>query len=323
MYLHRIRIVEYRAVAAITLASLTIALHDALVKLINDELGLWQLFVLRALFAMPLLIGLVLWRGISPKPYCLGWVALRSLLMVMMWASFYIALARMSLPVVASIAYTFPLMLALIAIWMPDEHFGGWNLVAVIVGFAGVLLMLQPGPEGQLTLWNLLPLGSALCYALAALVTRYRCEQESALIMSLGLNLAFVVTGILGTFGVTILGDTVSTGTSFAGNGWQPVGKEIWGTLALMGVLIVTASLLTASAFQRGRPTLIATFDYSYLPFAALWSGLFVSEWPGPVTLLGMGLVIGAGILAVRAGMTEADGLETDRSQRANDNTDF
>ena len=117
-----VRAVEARAVAAIVIASLTIALHDALVKRINDELGIWQLYLLRALFALPLLTALMRMRGVSLRPRRAGWVALRSLLMVTMWGFFYAALAQLSLPVVAATAYTFPLLLALMAAWLPDEH---------------------------------------------------------------------------------------------------------------------------------------------------------------------------------------------------------
>ncbi|MHB0776001.1 DMT family transporter [Halomonas sp. WWR20] len=300
MPLHWAHATEYRAVAAITVASLAVAFHDALIKLIHDELGLWQFFIMRALFAVPLLIGLMRWRRSSLRPQRFGWVALRSLLMVTMWALFYIALVRMPLSVVASIAYTFPLLLALMAIRLPDEHFGGRGLVAMIVGFIGVLLMLRPGPEGPLTFWSLLPLGSALCYALAALVTRYRCGQESALVMSLGLNLAFVLVGVSGAASVMLLDPSTGASQPFVLSGWQPVDEELWPMLALLGLLIVTASLLTALAFQQGPPTLIATCDYCYLPFAALWSGLLLQEWPEPITLAGMGLIIGAGVLAVR-----------------------
>ncbi|GAA5177062.1 MULTISPECIES: DMT family transporter [Halomonadaceae] len=295
-----VRAVEARAVAAIVIASLTIALHDALVKRINDELGIWQLYLLRALFALPLLTALMRMRGVSLRPRRAGWVALRSLLMVTMWGFFYAALAQLSLPVVAATAYTFPLLLALMAAWLPEEHLDARRLLAVIVGFIGVLLMLRPGPEG-LSPWSLLPLGSALCYALAALVTRYRCVDEPPLVMSLGLNLGFVVAGVLGLAVVAGIDAQSVTAQPFILSGWQPVGAGLWSLMALLGVLIVTASSLTAQAFQQGRPTLIATCDYSYLPFAALCSGVLVGEWPGPATLAGMALIIGAGILAIHA----------------------
>ncbi|WP_136065535.1 DMT family transporter [Modicisalibacter radicis] len=293
-----VRAVEARAVAAIVTASLTIALHDALVKRINDELGIWQLYLLRALFALPLLIALMRARGVPLRPRRAGWVMLRSLLMVTMWGCFYAALAQLSLPVVAATAYTFPLLLALMATWLPDERLDGRGVVAVVIGFIGVLLMLRPGAQG-VSPWSLLPLGSALCYALAALVTRYRCVDEPPLVMSLGLNLGFVVAGVLGLAGVAGVDARSVAAQPFLFSSWQPVGIGLWLMMALLGVLIVTASSLTAQAFQRGRPTLIATCDYSYLPFAALCSGVLVGEWPGPMTLTGMALIIAAGVLAI------------------------
>ncbi|WP_129142153.1 DMT family transporter [Modicisalibacter coralii] len=290
---------EVRAVGAIVIATLAIAGHDALVKRFSGDIGIWQLYLMRAPVAVTLLVGILRWRRVPLRWRHPAWVALRSGLMVAMWGLFYAALAVLSLPVVAATAYTFPLLLALMAPWLPDERLDGRRAVAVAVGFGGVLLMLRPSPAG-FTAWSLLPLGSALCYALAALVTRYRCQAESAAMMSLGLNLAFVVCGVVGLAAVAGLDARFVALQPFVLSGWRPVSGGLWGIMALLGVLIVTASLLTALAFQQGRPMLIATCDYGYLPAAALCSGLLLGEWPGPLTLAGMAAIVVAGVQALR-----------------------
>ena len=66
-----------------------------------------------------------------------------------------------------------------------------------------------------------------------------------------------------------------------------------------LAVLIVAISSGVAKAYQSGPPAVIATFDYTYLVFAALWSFVFFSELPDAMTALGMLLIAGAGILAI------------------------
>ncbi len=79
---------------------------------------------------------------------------------------------------------------------------------------------------------------------------------------------------------------------------WVAMGPEQWGFVALLAVLIVGIGLGLAAAYQSAPPAVIATFDYSYLIFAAFWGYAIFSERPDAPTLAGMALIAGAGLLA-------------------------
>ena len=68
----------------------------------------------------------------------------------------------------------------------------------------------------------------------------------------------------------------------------------------LLAALMVAISLGLAKAYQSAPPSIIATFDYSYLLFAAFWSFVIFSQPPDAPTVLGMAMIAGAGLLVVR-----------------------
>ena len=97
----------------IILASvLTMAFADAVVKLVSDDINLWQVFVTRSLFAIPILLVLLLATGVGLRPRSLRWTALRSLPLLGTWLLLYASLPVLSLSVAAVVVYTNPIMIA-------------------------------------------------------------------------------------------------------------------------------------------------------------------------------------------------------------------
>lgn len=74
-----------------------------------------------------------------------------------------------------------------------------------------------------------------------------------------------------------------------------------WALLALLAVLMVAISIGVAASYQLAPPSLIASFDYSYLVFAAFWGFVVFAESPDSRTVLGMALIAGAGVASARA----------------------
>ena len=73
-----------------------------------------------------------------------------------------------------------------------------------------------------------------------------------------------------------------------------------WLVLALLAVFAIAISMLLAGAYQAAPPTIVSTFEYSYLVFVALWDILFFDNSPTAVTITGMALIVTAGLLTLR-----------------------
>jgi drug/metabolite transporter (DMT)-like permease len=217
-----------------------------------------------------------------------------------MWLAFYAALSVFSLPVVAAAYYTAPLFITLFSALIVGEPVGPRRWIGILIGFMGVLVILRPGTAAFSWL-TLLPILSAVFYALAAIVTRTRCIDERPLALSLALNLSFLLTGAVASAAIALWAPaaTLVDANPFLFGDWSAMGVREWQIVAMLAVLIVAVSAGVAKAYQCAPPAIIATFDYSYLVFAAFWSFAIFSDVPDAATIVGMILIAGAGLLVI------------------------
>lgn len=276
-------------------------LADAVVKLVSAEITLWQIYVCRSLVSVPLLAALLLWRRSGLWPKAPGWAYLRALLLVLMWIVYYAALPLLTLSVAATALYTAPLFIALFSALMIGEPVGPRRWVAILVGFIGVLTILRPGTEA-FSWFMLLPVLGAVFYALAMVLTRGKCLEETPLVLALALNVSLLAAGSVMTGALAVVDPTAQHASAypFILGGWASMGAREWGVVALLGVLIAVYSAAVAKAYQVAAPAIVGTFDYAYLVFAVLWGFVLFAETPDAATATGMSLIAVAGVLVVR-----------------------
>ena len=291
------------AVPAILIGVFALSLGDALIKQQSAAFPLWQIFVMRSLIATPFLIYFIRIRNcaIPLMPEQFGWTALRSIILVFMWVAYYIALPHVPLSIAAAALYTLPLFITLFAALLIGDRIGWKGWVAVLLGFVGALLILQPQAD-DFNAYALLPIVSAICYALAMIMTRSKCQNENPLVLSLWLNLAFIGVGALALLIVHIWQPSPSNiaANPFLLGDWLPMWIDEWRAMAILAIAISLGSVGAAIAYQVGSPSTIATFDFSYVAFAVIWGIILFSEIPDFITIIGILLIVGGGILAVR-----------------------
>jgi drug/metabolite transporter (DMT)-like permease len=175
------------------------------------------------------------------------------------------------------------------------------------LGFSGIALILKPTPDG-FNAYALLPLVAAVLYALAMILTRTKCREEHPLVLSLGVNIAFIAIGILATLLIAMIGRATEGAqvTSFLFGEWSTMGMAEWLTMTLLAAAAIIGSIGAAYAYQVGPPATVATFDFSYVGFATLWGVLLFAEIPDVLTVTGMALIVVAGVLAVRRNMVDS-----------------
>lgn len=291
------------AIGAVILAVFALSLGDALIKKFSATFVLWQVFVLRSVISVPFLIAIIrLKREPVPlMPVHLGWTTLRSFMLAGQWIAYYMALPHVELSVAASGFYTLPLFITLFAAMFAGETVGRFGWIAVCLGFLGVLLVLKP-QAGDFNAYALLPLVAAVLYAGAMVLTRTKCKGEQPLILSLGLNVAMLVTGLAA---MTVIGvwqpaaETVSTYTYLLGE-WSIMDGMAWTMMGTLALAIIVGSVGAAIAYQSGPSSVVAPYDFFYVGFATLWGLVFFAEIPDAVTASGMALIVAAGILSLK-----------------------
>ncbi len=287
------------AVGVIILTVLALSLGDALIKLTSGNFVVWQIFVIRSLIAIPaLLLFLVV---AAPDNFRvsneLAWITLRSLMLVAMWVCYYLSLPNLTLSAAAATYYTLPIFIALFSALFIGDRISRQGWIAVFVGFLGVLVILRP-EASDFNAYAILPLIAAMLYAGAMILTRTRCRNEHPIILSLALNIAFVIVGAAATGFTLLLPDATRQGFLLAP--WAAMGWSEWFSIGLLAAAILIGSIGAAIAYQNGPPAMIGAFDFAYVGFAVIWGVVFFSEVPDMISTLGIILIVSAGVLSLR-----------------------
>lgn len=193
----------------------------------------------------------------------------------------FIVFAYRLMPIAEAQAISFihPLLLTLLAVAFLGEKVSRRGWVAVLLGFSGVLVIIRPG-GGLFTVAALLPLGLALSFSSYQIFTRMIARQEDS---------------INSLFCVLLVGSLVmSLALPFA---WvDPSAKG----LLLFGLIGITSGLghfSTIKALEYAPASLLAPFAYIQLLWVSILGSAVFGDFPDPITLIGMLIVVAGGLL--------------------------
>ena len=273
-----------RGIFLVLAASAVFALSAAFAKTIGAGVPVAEVILFRNLFAIPALLPVVLAAG--------GWGALvtrnpmshaaRTLFGMMGMVGAFYGYVHLPLATVTALGFTMPLFLTVLSVPLLGERVGWRRGLAVLVGFAGVLLMVRPGGEGLRGegLAVLLCLLGSVGWALAMITIRKMGEAGES-------SVAIV-------FWFTV-GSSVLAGVATVPVWVWPTPLE-WALLIGIGLVSALAQVLMTSAYRSGVTTLLAPFEYA----AIIWTtalGAFVwAELPGGWDFAGIAVLVGAGL---------------------------
>lgn len=292
-----------RGVCLIIAAAFTISVQDVVFKLFSSELTLWQIFALRGILAIPLLLAVSWMRGARQGivRVALGkWPLLRSVFITTTFLAFYAALPFLSLSTVGAANYIAPIFVALLSAYVIKETVGPLRWLGVLLGFAGVIVLLQPGTDA-FSPWVLLPIIGAAFYALAHITTRVKCQKIPLPALALSQNIVMMLAGFIVSALLFWLkpGGGVFQDYPYIFGTWSAVDLTDWLVLALLAGFSIVIGIMLAGAYQAAPPSVVSTFEYSYLAFVAVWDILFFGIAPTVASVSGMILIVIAGLLVL------------------------
>ena len=311
------------AAAIILTAVLLMTIADAMIKAFMGDFGLWQLFLTRAPFALALLVGLAAllparnWRLRSAwAALCDPWVSLRSVLIVLMYLFMYMSFPYLKLAVMGAAFFIAPIFTALMAALFLKDRVGLRGWLGVALGFIGVMVVSRPGTSVfQPAIF--LPVIAGLCYSVAAVLTRAKLRQSNTLGVALSLNLILMILSGLLALGLNFAPPPAAwvEHSPFMLRPWAPMAGQDWAAIVVMAVLVCGITVLLALAYQVGRTVLVATLEYSYLIYAGVIGFVFLGEVLDGFSLLGMAILVTAGVLVVtRPGASASADDDTERA---------
>jgi drug/metabolite transporter (DMT)-like permease len=279
------------------------SLQDAVVKQVSGDYSLSQVITIRSLVALPILLVLVQlevgWRAIFTPHF--RSLVLRAGLMFGAYTTYYMAFPAMDLAYAVALYFTVPLFVTALAGPFLGERIGIKVWVALAVGFAGVLVILQPG-SGLFEWAALLSLLSALLYATSMLMARSIGVAQPASVMTFYQNGVFLVGALVIAVCTHWLGieDAGHPSISFLVRPWIWPGTVDFLLIASCGVIASAGMLLLTNAYRISPANLVTPFEYTGILWAPLWGFLFFGEVPRWTTVAGAVLITVAGIFALR-----------------------
>lgn len=271
-------------------AATLFALMGVLVKLASADFSSAELVFYRSAFGLLAIWAFIAVRGGRPlAPLATRHVRAhfwRGLSGFGALVLFFYAIGKLPLATAVTLNYTAPLFLAVFSVWWLRERQGRGLIAAVLIGFAGVVLLLRPQVQEQA--WQ--PALAGLVSGLLAAVAYVNVKQLG----SLGEPEWRVV------FYFTLL-STIGGGAWMLVAGFHRPAPGDWLILAGIGLTATLAQLALTRAYHRGRTLTVGTLAYTTVGFAALYGVVLFHENLPWMAWLGMALVVVAGIVAVRA----------------------
>ena len=159
----------------------------------------------------------------------------------------------------------------------------GWRrMLAIVIGFCGVLLIVQPGTEG-FNSYSLYGLAAVACVTVRDLATRRLSKDVPSMTVTL-----------LATLSVMTCAGLASTFTP-----WEAVSPTNGALIAMASVFILGGYYFSVRTMRVGDVSFIAPFRYTGLITALVLGWVVFGDWPNGWTLLGAGVVVAMGLFTL------------------------
>ncbi len=271
-----------RGVIIMCVSMAAFVINDTAVKAVTETLPLYEVIALRGGLSV-LALGVIGWRArllTWGMPRADIWlVALRVVAEVAASLLFLAALVHMPLANLSAIMQFLPLAVTLAAALVFGTRIGWRRMTAILIGLAGVMLIIRPGPEG-FDVWSLMGLASVGFVVVRDLASSRISSAVSSVTVSIWSAVAVAVVGVIGA---TI-------------EGWEPVAPREAGLIAFSAFFLVIGYITAVASMRVGDMVVVAPFRYTALLWAIVLGWALFGTLPDALTLLGAALVVATGV---------------------------
>ena len=288
-----------RGIILILLAMMIFSVQDGIMKHIFSFVSLYEVYLIRTLVSFGLILFFLI---LTNKPivfksqyplltFC------RVIFFFFGFSSFYISLTVLPLGFATALFFVTPFLITIFAHFFLKEEIGPRRWSAVIVGFIGVYITLDPD-FSNFNYLSLLPIFCAFCYSLSMIIIKKTSEKDSVYTQTFTFYLGAIIFSLIFYF---IIGDgqynTIDHPASqFILRKWF---VDLESNILFMVATGVTASiafLLLFTAYSIASPSVVSPFEYSILLWAPLIGWLYFEEIPTLNTVIGILIIVSSGI---------------------------
>lgn len=257
--------------------------HDVFVKFLGGQYSPVQIIFFSVLFGFPLVAMMLIGdrNDGNLRPRHPWWTALRTVSALLTGLSAFYAFSVLPLAQTYAILFAAPLLITLLAIPILGEKVGIRRGLAIVVGLAGVMIVLRPSST-ELGFGHMAALTAAVCSSLASVIVRKIGQDERSVVLLLYPMMAnFVVLGLALPFV------------------YKPMPIEHLGMMGIIAAFGFVASLFIIAAYKSAEAVIVAPMQYSQMIWAAVFGYLIFAETPDQWTLIGAGIIMASGLYIV------------------------
>ena len=288
-----------KGIIFILLGMATFSIQDALIKFIYNDSALYELYFGRTLAAIILLVGYLKFsnKKINLKTHYPLLTTIRVICFFFGFSFFYISLTYMTLATANALFFCCPFFVSILAIVFLKEKIGIKRWSAIITGFIGVYIVLNPNFD-NFNYMKLAPVACALCYATSMTITKITSDKDNVYTQMLHLYIGAIIISIL-FFIFTGKGQFNNFNDptfQFIFREWFSNPSYAWPFIISMGLISVLAFYFILNAYSIASPSVVSLFEYSLIIWAILIGYFLFDSVPSIRTLFGATIIIIAGI---------------------------
>ena len=288
-----------KGILYILLSMMVFSVQDGIMKHIYNFVSLYEVYLIRTVISFVLiLIFLILTKKpvVFKSKYPLL-TFLRVILFFFGFSSFYISLTVLPLGTATALFFVTPFLITIFAHFFLKEEIGIRRWSAVIVGFIGVYIALNPD-FSNFNYLSLLPILCAFCYSLSMIIIKKTSDKDSVYTQTFTFYIGAIILSIIFYF---IIGDgqynTLDHPASqFIFREWFVDFNNNILLMSITGVTATVAFFLLFTAYSIASPSVISPFEYSILFWSPLVGWLYFDEIPTLSTVIGILIIVSSGV---------------------------
>lgn len=257
--------------------------HDALVKLLGTEYSIFQIIFFSGLFAfVPMTILMTADKKMDNfRPHHPWQVGVRTLTSLISMSCAFYAFTTLPLAEAYALLFATPLLVTALSVPMLGETVRLRRWIAVVIGLAGVLVVLRPGYI-TFSYGHLAALVAAIASAVTSIIVRrIGSEERSAVLIFYPMLANLLIMACILPFV------------------YKPVAIEHLGMMASIGTLVILAQITIIFAYRGAPAVFVAPIQYSQILWASFYGYIFFSDTPDAWVLAGASIIIASGLFVV------------------------
>ena len=308
-----------RGIILILISMMVFSVQDGIMKYIFNFVSLYEVYLIRTLvsFGLILIFLKLTKKKIVFKTQYPLLTFCRVILFFFGFSSFYISLTVLPLGFATALFFVTPFLITIFAHFFLKEKIGIRRWSAVVVGFIGVYITLNPD-FNNFNYLSLLPILCAFCYSLSMIIIKKTSDKDSVYTQTFTFYLGAIIFSTIFYF---LIGDgqyntSDHPASQFIFREWFVDLESSILFMVATGLTATVAFLLLFTAYRIASPAVVSPFEYSILLWSPLIGWIYFNEIPSLNTVIGILIIVSSGIYIFIREKAQEQSIATEKPLR-------